>query len=312
MTAKEPIHQLNLPSVQGRYAFGADLSKHVWFRVGGVAQVLFKPESVFDLQYFLQAKPKDLPITVIGAGSNLLIRDGGISGVVIRLMRGFNDITIRGNEITAGAGALDRTVAMVAAQHGLAGLEFFAGIPGTVGGAVFMNAGAYGTETKDILKSVDVVDSQGNLRTYPVDEIGFSYRHSDLDPGSIVVSATFQGRPEPADQILKRIEEIMTTRAEAQPVNARTGGSTFKNPEGMKAWELIDQAGCRGKQRGGAQVSEKHCNFLINTGDATAKDLEDLGNYVQKQVYENSGIQLEWEIQRVGVPLIGSGEVCHD
>lgn len=301
---------LTLPPVQGRYAFDADLSKQVWFRVGGPAQVLFKPESVSDLQQFLKHKPKDIPITIIGAGSNILIRDGGISGVVIRLVRGFNDIAIKGNEIRAEAGALDRTVAMTAAQHGLAGLEFFAGIPGTIGGAVFMNAGAYGHETKDILKSVDAIDADGILRTYGVDQIGFSYRHSNLPEGSIVVGATFVGTPAPRDQILKRIDGIMKERSDAQPVNARTGGSTFKNPSGIKAWELIDQAGCRGKKIGGAQVSEKHCNFLINTGEATAQDLEDLGRHIQSQVYEKSGILLEWEIKRLGMPLSERESPC--
>jgi len=294
--------KLGLPKVRGRYAFNVDLSKNVWFRVGGNAQVVFKPQDVADLQHFLQNKPKDLPVYLIGAGSNLLIRDGGVSGVVIRLTRGFNEITVNGTEMTAQAGALDRTVALMAANHGLAGLEFFAGIPGTIGGAVFMNAGAYGHETWKVLKSIDVVDAKGTFHTYTPDQIGYAYRHSNLAPGSIVVSATFYGKPASTAQILKRIDDIMQERSETQPVNARTGGSTFKNPPGKKAWELIDQAGCRGATLGGAQISEKHCNFLINTGHATACDLEGLGIYVQQQVYTRSAIQLEWEIQRIGIP----------
>jgi UDP-N-acetylmuramate dehydrogenase len=273
----------------------------MWFRVGGPAQVLFRPQDSEDLCHFILNKPPEMQVTPIGVGSNLLVRDGGILGVVIRLGRGFADVQVSNDQVICGAGALDRTVAMVCQQHSLSGLEFLYGIPGTIGGAVRMNAGAYGREVKDVLLWAEVVDHQGQLHQLSLAEIGLTYRKSGIPPEWIIVRAAFQAEPGNPEHIAERMKHIQETREASQPVNARTGGSTFANPENKRAWELIDAAGCRGMRIGGAQVSEKHCNFLINTGTATAHDLESLGEAVRQKVLEHSGVDLRWEIHRVGV-----------
>ena len=262
--------------------------------------MLFRPADVMDFQAFLRDRPRDVPYTVLGAGSNVLVRDGGISGVVIRLGGPFAEVNLENEALTAGAAALDVNVALGAAEMGLSGLEFLSGIPGTIGGAVAMNAGSYGAEIKDVLVSAQILDPDGQLHILSAEDFGFSYRHSQLPPGWIVVSALLRGTPAPQDAILTRIADIRTAREASQPVKGKTGGSTFTNPPGHKAWELIDAAGCRGLVRGGAQVSEKHCNFLINIGSATASDLEDLGEEVRRRVLEHSGVELHWEIRRLG------------
>lgn len=293
-----------LPSVRGRYVKDADLAKYTWFRVGGKAEVLFKPEDLEDLQYFLKSKPKGIPIGVLGMGSNVLIRSGGIPGVVIRLNRGFSKIRLEeGNFLEVGAGVLDRTVALTAQEYGLAGLEFLAGIPGVIGGALRMNAGAYGSEMKDVLERAYVLDPNGILHELDVDQLKLSYRHCGVPEDWIFVGARLKSTPGDKEIIRARILEIMKAREETQPIHMRTGGSTFANPEDQKAWELIDKAGCRGLKQGGAQVSEKHCNFFINTGSATSEDLEDLMEEVEKRVFHTSGIHLKREIRCLGVRL---------
>jgi UDP-N-acetylmuramate dehydrogenase len=291
-----------LPPVRGRLTANAPLAQHTWFRVGGPAEVMFRPADIADLAAFMAAKPEGVPVTVIGVASNLLIRDGGIAGVVVRLGRGFADITVTENDVVAGAGALDVNVAMTAQEARLTGLEFLSGIPGTVGGGLRMNAGAYGGEFKDILVEVQAIDPAGGLRTLAAAELGLAYRHCDLPPDWIFVIARFRGRPGDAAEIARRMAEIKAAREATQPIRARTGGSTFANPPGHKAWDLIDRAGCRGLTRGGAQVSEKHANFLINAGGATAADLEGLGEEVRRRVHGQFGIDLDWEIRRVGMP----------
>jgi UDP-N-acetylmuramate dehydrogenase len=295
-----------LPAVRGRYSEQADLARVTWFRVGGPAEVMFRPADRDDLAAFLAGCPSDVPLAVIGVGSNLLVRDGGVPGVVIRLGRGFADIRADGETIVAGAAALDINVARVALDAGIAGLEFLSGIPGTVGGAVRMNGGAFGGEIKDVLIDADVLDGQGVARTLTRAQLGFTYRHSLLPADWIVTGARFQGRKGIAADIAARMDDIRATREESQPVRVRTGGSTFKNPDqpearGRKAWQLIEAAGCRGLVRGGAMVSEKHCNFLINTGTATAADIEALGEEVRRRVLQDSGVTLDWEIRRIGV-----------
>lgn len=285
---------------QERVRENADLSKTNWFRVGGPAQYLFKPESAEDLSAFLKALPQSVPVTVLGVGSNLIVRDGGIDGVVIKLGRGFVDIETKGDTVIAGGGALDINVAAVARDNGIAGLEFLCGVPGTIGGAVRMNAGAYGADTSQVLVEADIVERNGTIRTFTNKELGFVYRNSSLPQGAIVTRAIFKGVKGDVEKIRARMQEISDAREVTQPIRTRTGGSTFKNPEGHKAWELVDRAGCRGLMVGGAQVSEKHCNFLINTGDATAADLEKLGEEVIRRVKEKTGITLEWEIKRIG------------
>lgn len=289
-----------LPPVRGRLTAGAPLASMSWFRVGGPAEVLFKPADAEDLAVFLEAKPADLPVTVIGVGSNLLVRDGGVAGVVIRLGRGFAGVEVRQDRLHAGAGALDSTVAATAAQAGLGGLEFLSGVPGTIGGALRMNAGAYGREMKDVVVTVHVLDGQGGRHDLDTQALKFDYRRSGLPEGWIFVGAELAGTREEAPVIAARMEEIRARREESQPLRTRTGGSTFANPPGAKAWELIDRAGCRGLTRGGAQVSEKHCNFLINTGSASATDLEELGEEVRRRVLEVTGVTLHWEIRRIG------------
>ena len=294
-----------LPPVRGRLSADAPLGPTTWFRVGGPAEVLFKPADAEDLAAFLAGCPAEVPVTVIGVGSNLLVRDGGVAGVVVRLARGFAEVTCADGLVTAGAAALDLNVALSARDAGLAGLEFLSGIPGTVGGALRMNAGAYGREVGDVLLEAAAVDRAGRLHRVPAAGLGLTYRHSAAPEGWIFTEAVFRGEPGDPAVIGARIEEIARLRADSQPVRARTGGSTFANPPGAKAWELIDRAGCRGLRHGGAQVSEKHCNFLINTGDATAADLEALGEEVRRRVRETSGVTLEWEIRRIGLPAEG-------
>jgi UDP-N-acetylmuramate dehydrogenase len=291
-----------LPTVRGKYRLCAPLSDTTWFRVGGPAEVLFKPADVKDLADFVRSKPADIPLITLGVGSNIIVRDGGIDGVVVRLGRGFTDLTIDGDRLTAGAGNLDINVATFAAQHGLAGLEFLSGIPGTIGGALAMNAGAYGTEIKDVVIEAEVVDPQGIIHRLGLDDLLYSYRHCGLAKGWIFTSAVFQARVGDKASIEARMAEISAAREASQPVRARTGGSTFKNPSPHRAWEVIDAAGGRGMMLGSAQVSEKHCNFLINTGQATAAELERLGETVIDKVKAHSGIQLEWEIKIIGKP----------
>jgi len=290
-----------LPAVRGRYTENAPLGPVTWFRVGGPAEVMFRPIDVQDLAGFLAGKPADVPATVLGVGSNLLVRDGGVPGVVVRLGRGFAGIETEGDEVRVGAGALDVNVALVAGDAGIAGLEFLSGVPGTIGGALRMNAGAYGAETKDVVVGARAVDPVGRVRDLDPEDLGFGYRCCAVPRDWIFVSARLRGRLGDRAAIARRTEEIRTAREQTQPIRSRTGGSTFANPPGGKAWELIERAGCRGLTRGGAQVSEKHCNFLINTGNATAADLEALGEEVRRRVFETSGVRLEWEIQRIGV-----------
>lgn len=280
----------------------ADLSKTNWFRVGGAADYLFRPEDAADLAAFFALLPASMPITILGVGSNIIIRDGGIEGVVIKLGRGFNSVSRTGNLIEAGGAVLDLNVAKYACENGIAGLEFLSGIPGTIGGAVRMNAGAYGSDVAAILTKAEIVERSGKIRELTAAELGFVYRNSALPEGAVVTRAWFEGTPGDTQTIAAQLQDIATAREETQPIRSRTGGSTFKNPEGHKAWELIDKAGCRGMSIGDAQVSEKHCNFLINNGDATAAQLESLGEKVREQVKAKTGIQLEWEIKRIGRP----------
>lgn len=290
-----------IPAIRGRVQAGAPLAPFTWFRVGGAAEWLVRPADVDDLVALLSALPESTPLTVIGAASNLIIRDRGLPGVTLRLARGFADVQRDGDGFIAGAAVLDATLAEHAAAAGLAGLECLSGIPGSVGGAVAMNAGAYGTEVRDVLDWVEVASAAGVTRLAARD-CGFAYRHSALPARSVVTRARFHARPGDAAAIAARMAGIRTAREAAQPVRARTGGSTFRNPEGHKAWALIDAAGCRGLMRGAARVSEKHCNFLINTGGATAADIEGLGETVRARVRAHSGIDLHWEIRRLGVP----------
>lgn len=290
-----------LPAVRGRYSEGYELAKVTWFRVGGPAEVLFKPEDADDLAAFLAGTPADVPVTVIGVGSNLLVRDGGVPGVVVRLGRAFAGIEVRDNLLHVGGAALDVNIAQAARDAGLGGLEFLCGIPGTLGGALRMNAGAYGREIRDVLVSATAVDRSGRLHSLTAEQMGLTYRHCAIPHDWLFTGAVLRGEKADTAAISARMDEIRTSREDSQPVRSRTGGSTFANPVGAKAWELIDRAGCRGLLRGGAQVSEKHCNFLINTGDATAADLEDLGEDVRRRVRETSGVELRWEIRRIGL-----------
>jgi UDP-N-acetylmuramate dehydrogenase len=290
-----------IPAIRGRVQAGAPLAPVTWFRVGGPAEWLVRPADAEDLVALLHSLPPATPVTAIGAASNLILRDGGLRGVVLRLGGAFGRIAVEADGIVAGAAALDATVAEHATAAGLAGLEFLCGIPGSVGGAVAMNAGAYGTEVKDLLDWAEVATAEGIARL-PAAAFGFSYRHAALPPGGIVVRARFRATPGDPAAIAARMNDIRVAREATQPVRARTGGSTFKNPPGARAWELIDAAGCRGLRLGAAQVSEKHCNFLINTGGATAAELEALGEEVRARVLAHSGVTLEWEIQRLGEP----------
>ena len=296
-----------LPDLRGRLKANAPLSEITWFRVGGPAQALFTPADEADLAYFLAQVQNHLPLTVIGLGSNLLVRDGGIPGLVIRLGRGFGTVAAEpGHRLRAGAAVPDVKVARAAADAGIAGLAFYRGIPGCVGGALRMNGGAHGTETKDVLVEARAVDRAGTVRTLSVEDMDYSYRHCGAPEDLIFTEALFQGRPGERAQILAEMDDIAEYREGAQPIKSRTGGSTFKNPPDGKAWQLIDAAGCRGLRIGGAEVSEKHCNFLINAGGATGADLEELGETVRRRVRETSGVELEWEIRRLGIAPDGA------
>jgi UDP-N-acetylmuramate dehydrogenase len=293
------------PQVRGRLLANQSLAELTWFRVGGPAQVLFMPEDEADLAGFLKALPADVPVIVVGLGSNLIVRDGGIPGVVVRLGRGFNDVKVDGLRITAGPAVPDVKVARAAQEAGIAGLSFMRGIPGAVGGALRMNGGAYGGETKDVLVSVRAVDRTGRIHVLGNADMHYTYRHCGVPDDFIFTEATFEGRTGDPAVIAAEMDKITESREATQPIKSRTGGSTFKNPPGHKAWQLIDKAGCRGLVVGGAQVSELHCNFLINQGTATAADIETLGETVRKRVKDSSGVDLEWEIKRIGVPAQG-------
>jgi UDP-N-acetylmuramate dehydrogenase len=307
MTAPRlPDFLATLPPTRGRIAADAPLAPFTWFRAGGPAEALLRPADAADLAAFLAALPHTVPVHVIGACSNLIVRDGGLLGLTIRLARGFNAIVVEPDGVIAGAAALDATVAEHAAAAGLAGLEFLCGVPGSIGGAVAMNAGAYGSDLSSVFDWAEIVLRSGEIVRLDGGALAFGYRHANLPPGGVVVRARLRATPGSKPTIAARMAEIRTAREASQPVRARTGGSTFRNPDGMpggtKAWELIDAAGCRGLTRGGAQVSEKHTNFLINTGNATSADLEGLGEEVRRRVFAASGVRLEWEIKRIGIP----------
>lgn len=290
----------SFPHLRGRIVTHADLSALTWFRAGGKADILYKPADLEDLQNFLKMKPLGLPYIVMGVGSNLLVRDGGIEGVVIRLGGPFAEIECEDTQIIAGAGALDLNVALMARDAGIAGLEFLSGIPGTIGGALRMNAGAYGSDIASIVNWAELLDDEGNLHRLSLEELGYGYRHCAIAEDWIFIRASFNGSPDEPAAISQRIQEIQESRATTQPIRARTGGSTFTNPPGHRAWELIDQAGCRGLRLGDAEISKKHCNFIINHGHAKAADIENLGEEVRRRVKEKSGIDLHWEIKRIG------------
>ena len=295
-----------MPDVRGRLTANADLAKVTWFQVGGPAEVLFKPEDVDDLAQFLKNRPEGVDVTVIGVGSNLLVRDGGVPGVVIRLGRAFATIECVGADILAGSGALDVNVALAAGQASIAGLEFLTGVPGTIGGALRMNAGAYGGEMQDIVVGAVALDLAGGRHDLKPADLGFTYRKSSVPADWIFVAAELRGHAGIKEDIQARMQDIKTMRETSQPIRTSTGGSTFRNPEGGKsAWQLVDEAGCRGLRLGGAQVSEKHCNFLVNVDNASATELEELGETVRKKVLQTSGIDLQWEIKRIGVGIEG-------
>ena len=290
-----------LPGLAGTIEQGGSLADFIWFRTGGPAEWLVRPKDEADLARFLSELDKKVPVTPIGVGSNLIVRDGGVEGVVVRLPKSFAKVTIEpGNRVRAGGGAMGITVASAARDAGVAGLEFLRGIPGTVGGAVRMNAGAYGREVKDILVEIRLVLRDGSIETWPLDRLGYTYRHSDVPEGAVVVDALFEGTTGDPKAIGAEMDRIAAEREASQPLRSRTGGSTFKNPAGHKAWALIDSAGCRGLSIGDAQVSEKHCNFLLNLGNATSAQIEDLGEEVRRRVMDKCNILLEWEIQRIG------------
>lgn len=331
-----------LPPVRGEMIADAPLDKYTWFRVGGPAEVLYHPADRDDLAHFLKHRPEEVPVTVIGGASNLLVRDGGIPGVVIRLGRGFRDIEIgavfeevdfepvaqpgakRGDRdervlVNVGAGAAsiqvaracrDAGIELDGREYGVTGLEFLSGIPGTIGGALRMNAGAYGGEIGTVVSVAKALDTEGKLHYLPVADLHYSYRRSQLPEGWIFTGAALEGRLADPKAVAAEIDRIATAREESQPLRTRTGGSTYKNPDGAKAWQLIDRAGCRGLRRGDAMVSEKHCNFLINLGNATAADIEDLGEEVRARVERATGVTLEWEIRRVGVRAPGAREAA--
>lgn len=290
-----------LPKVRGKLTAKAPLAPLVWFKSGGAADWLFEPADADDLCDFLRALDPEVPVMALGLGSNLIVRDGGVPGVVVRLGKAFAKVEIL-DAVTmkCGGGASGILVSSTARDAGIGGLEFLRSIPGTVGGFVRMNGGAYGREVKDVLVECEVVLRSGELVTLSLDALGYSYRHSELPEGAVVVSATFRGHPEAPEAIKAEMDRIAASREQSQPLRSKTGGSTFKNPDGKKAWQLVDAAGCRGLAVGGAQVSEKHTNFLINTGDASSNDIEALGEEVRRRVRAQSGIELEWEIQRVG------------
>jgi UDP-N-acetylmuramate dehydrogenase len=297
----EEVSVATLPQVRGKLTPNASLAPLVWFKSGGTAEYLFEPADENDLVSFLRDLDPDVPVMALGLGSNLIVRDGGVPGVVVRLGKAFAKIQqLDETTLRCGGGASGILVSSTARDHGIAGLEFLRGIPGTVGGFVRMNGGAYGREVKDILIEARVVLRDGSVEVWPHQKLGYTYRHSEVPDGAIVVEATFRGSPGSPEAIGAEMDVIARAREESQPLRSRTGGSTFKNPEGHKAWVLVDAAGCRGLTMGGAQVSEKHCNFLLNLGSAISADIEALGEEVRRRVLANSGITLEWEIQRVG------------
>jgi UDP-N-acetylmuramate dehydrogenase len=297
-----PDLKAKAPELRGRLMPNQSLAELTWFRVGGPAQVLFMPEDEADLAYFLEHLPAEIPVTVIGLGSNLIVRDGGVPGVVIRLGRGFGEVKVeRGNRVRAGTAVPDVKVSRAAQEAAIAGLAFFRGIPGAIGGALRMNGGAYGRETKDALIEARGVDRRGKVRVFSNGDMHYTYRHCGAPDDVVFTEALFQGAPGDPAAIAAEMDKITESREATQPIKSRTGGSTFKNPPGHKAWQLIDAAGCRGFKVGDAQVSEMHCNFLINLGSATAADIEMLGETVRKRVKDNSGVELEWEIKRIGV-----------
>ncbi len=291
-----------LPPVRGRLRAGVEMAPRTWLRVGGPAEVVFQPADDADLRAFLKARPAEMPATPIGVASNILVRDGGIDGVVLRLSGPLAEVEGEGDRLRVGAGATDRMIAISALKAGLSGLEFFIGIPGTLGGAIRMNAGAFGGETAGVVERVVALDPEGKRHELGPSELGFRYRHSELPTGWIVTGAILRGTPGDPRTIEARMRAIKAEREAAQPLHVATGGSTFKNPPGVKAWQLIEAAGCRGLRHGGAMVSEKHCNFLINTGGASAAELEELGEQIRARVLERSGVTLEWEIERIGRP----------
>jgi UDP-N-acetylmuramate dehydrogenase len=291
----------DLPALRGQVEAGGSLADFIWFRTGGPAEWLARPADIDDLSSFLAALPPEMPVFPIGVGSNLIVRDGGVPGVTIRLPKAFAKVKVEpGNRVRAGAAAMGITIASAARDAGIAGLEFLRGIPGTAGGAVRMNAGAYGRDVSDILIEATLVLRDGRIETWPAARFGYSYRHSELPAGAVVVEAVFQGTPGDPNAIGAEMDRIAAEREASQPLRSRTGGSTFKNPDGDKAWRLVDEAGCRGLRIGDAQVSEKHTNFLLNLGNASSADIEALGEDVRRRVKERSGVTLEWEIQRVG------------
>jgi UDP-N-acetylmuramate dehydrogenase len=290
-----------MPELRGRLLPNQALKDLTWFRVGGPAQILFMPEDEADLAYLLAQLPPEMPVTVVGLGSNLIVRDAGVAGIVVRLGRGFASVTIEGERVRAGTAVPDLKVAQAAQEAGIGGLAFFRGIPGAVGGALRMNGGAYGRETKDVLVEARGIDRRGRIHVFGNSDMGFAYRHCGIGEDVIFTQALFAGTPGDPERIKAEMQAITQARESTQPVKSRTGGSTFKNPPGQKAWELIDRAGCRGFRVGDAQVSEMHCNFLINLGNASAADIENLGELVRRRVREHSGVELEWEIRRIGI-----------
>ncbi|WP_199192902.1 UDP-N-acetylmuramate dehydrogenase [Allosphingosinicella deserti] len=293
---------LDMPALAGAIEPGGSLADFIWFRTGGPAEWLVRPKDVDDLAAFLRALDPAVPVLPVGVGSNLIVRDGGVPGVVVRLPKTFAKVTVEpGNRVRAGGGAMGITVASKARDAGIGGLEFLRGIPGTTGGAVRMNAGAYGRDTSDILIEATLVLRDGRVETWAAERLGYTYRHSDVPAGAIVVEALFEGVPGDSAAIGAEMDRIAEEREASQPLRSRTGGSTFKNPPGRRAWQLVDEAGCRGLRIGDAQVSEKHCNFLLNLGSASAAEIEALGEEVRRRVLAQTGVTLEWEIQRVGV-----------
>lgn len=291
-----------LPPLRGSVQHGGSLADFIWFRTGGPAEWLVRPDDVAGLAAFIAGLDPEVPVFPVGVGSNLIVRDGGVPGVTVRLPKSMARVSVENGLVRAGGGAMGITVASAARDAGIAGLEFLRGIPGTVGGAVRMNAGAYGRDTSDILREVTVVTRDGEVETWPAARLGYTYRHSELPAGAVVVEALFEGTPGDPATIGAEMDRIAAEREASQPLRSRTGGSTFKNPPGHKAWALIDAAGCRGLRRGDAQVSDKHCNFLLNLGSASSAEIEALGEEVRDRVRAHSGVELEWEIQRVGVP----------
>ena len=297
-----------LPTVRGRYLFDVPLAPTTWFRVGGAAHVTFKPADIQDLCFFLETRPTDIPIHIIGVGSNLLVRDGGIEGIVIRLGQGFNNVFVDETSIDVGAAVLDRNIATLSCEEEIGGLEFLCGIPGTIGGALRMNAGAYDADISQVLVHAHVLDPKGKLHHLTPQDLGLTYRSCALPKDWIFIGARLKGHVGRQEEIQAKISSFLDKRETTQPIKSRTGGSTFANPEGLRAWELIEKADCRGLRRGGAMMSELHCNFMLNTGQATAADLEDLGEEVRQRVLTATGVELRWEIERIGHRLACEGE----